>query len=85
MSKRRKPGEIVYKPSGYGFSTRAGLGIIPEGTEPDECMMDCGDPDCKEWPDLWPCDETDKPIGGNWCHVSECEMKDAPLNGLDAD
>lgn len=78
MSKRRKPGEIVFKPSGYGFSGMEGIGIIPGGSEPSECVMGCGDLDCQEWPDLWPCDNTGKPTGGNWCHVSECEMQDVP-------
>ena len=78
MSKRRKPGDIVWKPSGYGFSTLDGLGLIPEGSDSSDCVMECGDPDCQEWPDLWPVDKAGKPIGGNWCHVSECEMHDAP-------
>lgn len=78
MSTRRKPGEVVRKRENAGFSGHAGIGVIPEGSEPDECMLGCGDRDCKEWPDLWPCDENGKPTGGNWCHVSECEMSDAP-------
>ena len=78
MSTRRKAGDVVWKLENAGFSGRAGLGVIPEGTESDECMLGCGDPDCQEWPDLWPCDEAGKPTGGNWCHVSECEMLDRP-------
>lgn len=78
MSKRRKPGDVVWKPSGYGFAGQEGLGLIPVGSESSECMNDCGDPECQEWPDLWPVDDFGKPLGGNWCHVSECEMRDAP-------
>lgn len=82
MSNRRKPGDIVWKPAGYGFTGQSGLGLIPEGSNPSECMEDCGDPDCQEWPDMWPLDASGKPTGGNWCHVSECQMQDAPANAL---
>lgn len=82
MSTRRKAGDIVWKRENAGFSGRAGLGVIPEGSEPDECMLGCGDPDCREWPDLWPCDEAGKPTGENWCHVSECEMIEGPNSPL---
>jgi hypothetical protein len=48
MNLRRKPGDIVFKPANYGFSGNAGRGIIPEGSIPDYCVMDCGDPACQE-------------------------------------
>lgn len=77
VSKRRRPGDVVWKPSGAGFSSLAGWGMIPEGSEPQPCLL-CDDPDCQEWPDLWPCTPDGQPTGGNWCHVSECEMLDRP-------
>ncbi len=76
MSTRRQPGDIVWKSAGAGFTGQAALCVIPLGSEPDECMVGCDDPECKEWPDLWPCDENGKPTGGNCCHVSECQMLD---------
>jgi hypothetical protein len=72
----RKPGDIVWKRSGSGFSGLAGRGIIPEGSESMPCFI-CNDPDCAEWSDLWEIDESGKETGRNWCHVSECEMFDA--------
>lgn len=82
MSKRRNPGDVVWKPAGYGFTGKSGLGLIPEGSNPSECMEDCGDPDCQEWPDLWSVDASGKTTGGNWCHVSECQMQDALDNSV---
>lgn len=76
MSKRRAPGDVVWKRANAGFSSQAGRGIIPAGSTPDACLLDCGDPDCREWPDVWPIDDAGEPTGGNWCHVSECEMED---------
>lgn len=78
MSTRRKPGDVVWKRSGAGFSGTAGLGVIPVGSEPEPCLMGCGDPDCQEWPDLWAIGAGGSATGENWCHVSECEMLDRP-------
>lgn len=78
MSTRRNPGDVVLKRACAGFSGNEGLGVIPEGSEPFPCILDCGDDDCQEWPDLWACDESGKPTGDSWCHVSECEMQDKP-------
>lgn len=78
MSKRRKPGDVVWKLAGAGFGAPAGLGLIPQNSvEPEPCFL-CDDPECNEWPDVWPLDEKGEPTGGNWCHVSECQMGDAP-------
>lgn len=76
ISKRRQPGEIVVKKAGAGFSMEGGRGLIPIGSDPSPCCI-CDDPECLEWPDLWPVDEQGKPLGGNWCHVSECQMEDS--------
>ena len=76
MSKRGKSGEWVWlKPlSGFvGESNRLKAEIQPE-VDPPPCMFDCGDPDCREWQDLWT--EPDPKTGKRYslCHVSECEM-----------
>jgi hypothetical protein len=82
VSTRRKAGDVVYKIENAGFSGQPGLGMIRPDSEPDPCMLypgsNCDDPDCQEWPDVWALGEDGKPTGENWCHVSECEMLDAP-------
>lgn len=78
MSKRRKSGDIVWKKRNAGFvGTPFLVQIQPEtDSEWSGCMMDCGDPDCREWCTCWECDATGKPLGGVACHVSECQMED---------
>jgi hypothetical protein len=75
MSKRRQPGDIVWKIENAGFCGTSGRGIIPIGSTAEVCGM-CDDQDCNEWPDLWQVDSDGKPTGANWCHVSECQMED---------
>lgn len=60
MSKRRKPGDWVWlKPcSGFvGESNRLKAQIQIEDYEtqygPDDCMVFCDDPECKEWATLF--------------------------------
>jgi hypothetical protein len=77
MSKRRTSGEIVYKQPNAGFVGTPGLCQIQPEADPDFCMMNCDDPDCREWATLWACDENGVPTGGVACHVSECQMLDA--------
>jgi hypothetical protein len=80
MSKRRKAKEIVWKKENAGFVGRACLvQIIPEDEEKygvSYCMLDCGDPECREWATCWACDKDGNPTGGMACHVSECQMED---------
>lgn len=61
-----------------GFSGRAGAGMIPLDSAPDEwpCHL-CGDPGCREWPDVWALGPDGEPNGEMWYHVCECEMEDA--------
>ena len=69
MSKRRNAGDQVWKLPRYGLVGEAGY--ITLSGEPESCMLDCGDPDCQEWPD----GETDN---GNFAyHISECLMTDS--------
>jgi hypothetical protein len=39
-------------------------------------MLDCGDPECREWATCWACDKDGNPTGGMAFHVSECQMED---------
>lgn len=84
LGKRRKTGDVVFKRAGAGFSGLAGRGVIAVGSEPDLCILGCGDPECQEWPDVWALGEDGQPNGENWCHVSECEMQDDPGGPLSA-
>lgn len=80
MSKRRNAGDIVLKRENAGFIGEASLCKIAPETAAywSACMLHCGDPDCREWSTLWQCDAAGNPLGGVACHVSECEMEDAP-------
>lgn len=89
MSKRRQAGEWVWLKPNSGFvgnSHKYHAQIQPtddrrrkvirrheEFTTP--CMLDCGDPECREWPNLWTDIEGEK---GYFYHVSECQMLDEP-------
>lgn len=79
MSKRRQLGDIVKKKANAGFVgeeliirlVHFDLAYPPT----DYCMLDCGDPECREWPN------TQVVVDGrdteDYCyHVSECEMED---------
>jgi hypothetical protein len=75
MSKRRNIGDIVMKREGAGF-TGSRLRVRIEPIEYAEyCILDCGDKDCKEYPDLAVLDDSDN-VAGYVYHVSECEMED---------
>ena len=84
MSERRQPGDWVRLGPGVGFvmeSDRLRAEIQPE-TDPDPCMLDCGDPKCREWATLWTAPD---PQHGDkrhaLYHVSECQMR--PVGALD--
>lgn len=93
MSKRRNAGEWVWLRANAGFtgeSNRLKAEIQPEGPgtaqqghgDPYPCMLDCGDPDCREWLTLFT--EPDPQNNAErfpLCHVSECEMFDEPQKG----
>ena len=67
MSERRQAGDRVWKVHGMGL-VGAGAYVTLRG-DPEACMVDCGDPDCQEWPDAWTDD------GHLICHVSECMVE----------
>ena len=89
MSKRRVPGDVVWKQEGHGFIGEAGWYLVLSDGH-DDCMLECGDPDCQEW-DTLHCygtttrddaqtridDDTLVALGAAY-HVSECSMLDEP-------
>lgn len=82
MSKRRTAGDIVWKKENAGFVGESSLVQIRPEKETKYgvayCMLECGDEDCREWHECWECDKDGKHLGGVACHVSECQMEDAP-------
>lgn len=79
MSSRRKIGDIVrVEYQNYDVSY---LGQIVEhgrGSDPDDCILDCGDPDCKEWPVVLEIGADGRHNGERQFHVPECHMIDYP-------
>lgn len=47
------------------------------GRDFDDCMYDCGDPDCKEWAIVEVLNENGVPTGERVYHLTECHMFDA--------
>ena len=79
QTKRRAAGDLIWKTGGFGMSGDEGLGQIRPGSEPDDfACVACGDPGCREWPDVWVVAGDGTPTGDMWCHVSECGMRDPP-------
>jgi len=82
MSIRRKPGDWVWLRPGAGFTGEANrlrAQIQDQGSEPCFRVIQCRDSNCREWATLWT--DLDPQHGGQrhiLCHVSECEMLDAP-------
>lgn len=78
MSTRRKIGDIV-RVDGYQHNDTPYVAQIVahgRGTEPDDCILDCGDPACKEWPVVHEIGADGKPNGERDFHVPECHMLD---------
>ena len=69
MSRRRQAGERVWKQPYAGFVVEPAPVTLMG--QPSPCLLDCGDPECQEWPDA----RTDD--GSYAHHVSECEVLDA--------
>ena len=89
MSKRRQLGEKLLKKAGAGFTGLELKVQIPDNhtwktifNSPvtdniSSCMMDCGDPECREFANLMVLDKKGKPIKDDWVyHVSECQLED---------
>ena len=83
MSTRRSVGDMVRKSAGAGFVMEPCWGVIQDDGW-DYCMLDCGDPQCREWDTMFIFGRslevaTGRVAGGEKavgmaCHVSECEM-----------
>lgn len=82
MSKRRRAGEWVWLRPNSGFvgeSHRLQAEIQPEQDgDWSPCMLDCGDPECREWINLWTAEDPDTGKRYPLYHVSECQMLDRP-------
>jgi len=77
MSKRRHPGETVWKAAGAGYYQNAGYGRIAPTAANARCTQ-CEDPNCREWPVLLRLiDQQGASVGVGWYYISECEMQDA--------
>ena len=76
VSKRRREGEVVWKPQGVGYGAPGGL--VELGEQPEGCPLACGDPECQEWPEALF-------VGGRELayHLSECELEDPDYSGYD--
>lgn len=77
MSKRRSFGEVVQVPDEDGQPPYL-VKLIPtaDGVEPDDCMYECGDADCREWRIAEVLDDQGLPAGKRIYHVTECNMSD---------
>lgn len=72
MSKRRNGGEIVWKVPGAGFLGLGETVILVAEKDHRPCILDCGDPDCREWSDAYVVGDHNAVV----YHISECEMED---------
>lgn len=79
MSKRRAFGDVVQKDDGDGEPPYLVM-LIPtaDGAEPDYCMFECGDPECREWRIAEILDKQAHPTGKRIYHVAECCLSDPP-------
>lgn len=77
MSTRLKPGDIVTFAAErrVGDMQDAHFGRVDELGDATECMHDCGDPDCREWPNVELLDGNGRRTGDYAMHICECEMQ----------
>ncbi len=81
MSERRTTGDWVWLTPGAGMTgdaNRLKAEIKQEkNKDPSRCVLDCGDPGCREWRTLWTEPDPDACDRRYMlCHVSECQMHD---------
>ncbi len=79
MRKRYYPGAKVMKKENAGFIGQRLMIEIPVeiSDNVDFCMLDCGDPECMEYANVYVLDDSGKRIGECY-HVSECQMEELP-------
>lgn len=77
MSKRRAFGDVIQVQDDDAEPPYL-VKLIPteDGAEPDYCMYECGDPDCREWRIAEVLDDHAQPTGQRIFHVTECNMID---------
>lgn len=77
MSIRRTFGDVVQVQDDDGETSYL-VKLIPtaDGAQPDDCMYECGDPDCREWRIAEVLDDQAQPTGQRIYHVTECNMSD---------
>ena len=77
MSKRRALGDVVQVQGDEGEPPYL-VKLIPTAdvAQPDDCMYECGDPDCREWRIAEVLDDQAQPTGQRIYHVTECNMSD---------
>ncbi len=77
MSKRRAFGDVVQIQDDDG-ETPYLVKLIPtaDDVQPDDCVYECGDPDCREWRIAEVLDDQAQPTGQRIYHVTECNMND---------
>jgi hypothetical protein len=76
MSKRRAFGDVVQKRDGDGKPYLVRLIPTEDGAEPDYCVAECGDPECREWRIAEILDDQAHPTGRRIYHVAECRLSD---------
>uniref|UniRef100_A0A6H1ZHB4 Uncharacterized protein n=1 Tax=viral metagenome TaxID=1070528 RepID=A0A6H1ZHB4_9ZZZZ len=79
VSTRRKIGDIVrvqYPSDDEPDPFVAKIVESGSGPEPDDCIRECGDPACKEWPVVHEIGPDGRPNGKRQFHTSECVMFD---------
>lgn len=77
MSKRRAFGDVVQVQDDYGEVPYL-VRLVPteDGAEPDDCVYECGDPDCREWRIAEVLNEQAQATGEQIHHLTECNMSD---------
>lgn len=73
--KRRKPGEVVVLRSNDLDGYNGLYQIVEERDTTEDCFR-CGNPLCKEWPNLRELSPEGTPTGKHAYHVAECQMTD---------
>lgn len=77
MSKRRKIGDIVWVEYQNNDVPYIGqIAMSGSGPDPEDCILECGDPECKEWRVVHEIGLDGKPNGERQFHIPECHMTD---------
>lgn len=83
MSKRRKNRDVVrvqYPGDAQPDPFVAQIVRSDSGHDPEDCIRECGDPECKEWRVVHELNANGTPNGQRQFHISECVMFDTNKN-----